>query len=85
MDKILSARVDEAIVQQIGVLASQLKITKKAVIESAIKLFSEHNGLNTENRIFEQTCGAWSREESIEETVNVSREAFNRSMKRYAQ
>lgn len=29
MDKILSARVDEAIIQQVGILAKELNTTKK--------------------------------------------------------
>jgi len=41
MDKILSARVDESVIQQIGVLAHELDTSKKAVIEAAIRMFSE--------------------------------------------
>jgi predicted transcriptional regulator len=38
MDKILSARIDEAVIRQIALLARELNTTKKAVIESAVKL-----------------------------------------------
>ena len=41
MDKVFSARVDEAIVNKIGVLARELHTTKKTIIERAVNLFLE--------------------------------------------
>jgi len=37
MDKILSARIDEEIIQKISLIASELKTTKKKVIETGIR------------------------------------------------
>ena len=45
MDKILSARIDESVINQIGLLARELNTTKKTVIETAIKLYSEQSDL----------------------------------------
>ncbi|MGB5685126.1 MAG: hypothetical protein WBM35_04895 [Candidatus Electrothrix sp.] len=83
MDKVLSARVDEAIIRQIGLLARELKTTKKAIIESAVRLYSEQSGLKKKIDVFETTCGSWNRSESPEETVNQARSAFRKSMERH--
>ena len=78
MDKILSARIDEA-----GLLARELKTTKKAVIENAVKLYLEQSGLKKKNDVFESTCGSWNRSEPPEETVCQARSAFRNSMERH--
>lgn len=83
MDKVFSARVDEAIIRQIGLLARELKTTKKAIIESAVRLYSEQSGLKKKIDIFETTCGSWNRSESPDETVNQARSAFRKSMERH--
>ena len=85
MDKILSARIDEAVIQQIGLLARELKTTKKAIIESAVRLYSEQSGMKKKIDVFEQTCGSWKRSESPEETVRQARSAFRKSMERHQQ
>ena len=69
MDKVLSARVDESIIQQIGLLARELNTSKKAIIEAAIKLYSEQTGLEEKIDVFENTCGAWKRSESPQENI----------------
>ncbi|WP_446008463.1 ribbon-helix-helix protein, CopG family [Candidatus Electrothrix sp.] len=83
MDKVFSARVDEAVIRQIDLLTRELKTSKKAIIESAIRLYSEQSGLRKKVDVFEQTCGSWNRSESPEETVNQARSAFRKSMERH--
>lgn len=85
MDKILSARVDEAIIQKIGVLARKLNTSKKAVIEAAIEQYSHQTGLGDSDDIIESTCGAWSRSETSQQSVVEARSAFNESMQRHHQ
>ena len=85
MDKVFSARVDEAIVSQIGVLARELHTTKKNIIEKAISLFSEKVKTDNNIDILDCTCGAWNREETAIEIVNISRNAFRKSMTRHHQ
>lgn len=82
MDKVLSARVDEAVLHRIGSLARRLGTTKKAVIEAAICAYAEKVEASGSGDIMEQTSGAWKREEPPEETVRRAREAFNRAMER---
>jgi hypothetical protein len=83
MDKVLSARVDESTVTRIGLLAAELHTTKKRIIESAVSLFSEKVAGEHNVDVFDLTCGAWDREESIDATVRGSREAFRKSMARH--
>ena len=83
MDKILSARVDEAVIQQVGLLARELKTSKKAVIEAAVRLYSEQIGLEKKIDVFENTCGAWKRSETPQESISKARSAFNESMERH--
>lgn len=82
MDKILSARVDESILQRIGVLAKQMGTTKKRVIEEAICLYAE-KVRSGEADAFDATLGAWSRRESPTQTVAKARKAFRQSMGRH--
>jgi hypothetical protein len=83
MDKILSARVDEAIIRRIGRMAQELHTTKKAVIEEAILSYAEKAGTKLGLDIFEETLGAWKRPESPAETVKQVRQTFRESMKRH--
>ena len=83
MDKILSARVDETTIQKIGLLAQKLKKTKKAVIEEAIRSYADQSTSGQAIDILDQTCGAWNRPESPQETVSWVREGFRKSMERH--
>ncbi len=83
MDKILSARVDESVVEQITLLAAELNMTKKAIIESAIKHYSEQKRMDKKINVFKKTCGIWKREKTAEESISEARLAFNKSMKRH--
>ena len=83
MDKIMSARVDEAVARQIGMLAKKLKITRKAVIENAIRVYS--NTIEAEHDVDPLThaFGCWKREEPPEETVKRVRGEFRKSQERF--
>ncbi|MBT4484727.1 MAG: hypothetical protein HOC71_13740 [Candidatus Latescibacteria bacterium] len=83
MDKILSARIDEEIIQKISLIASELKTTKKKVIETAIQEYAEKIGKNGKIDVLEMTLGAWNRDETAEETINSIKSAFKRTMVRH--
>ena len=83
MDKILSARVDEAIVSRIGMLAHRLKTTKKHIIEDAIGLYAAKIEEKGKLDILKQTFGTWNRKETAGETVEKARSAFRESMTRH--
>lgn len=82
MDKVFSARVDEAVVGRINSLARQLHSTKKQVIERAVELFARQVERERDTDALEQSFGVWKRDESAQETVETARTAFRRSMER---
>ena len=83
MDKIFSARVDESVIHQIGVLARQLGTTKKSIIEGAIRMYAEKIEGESNIDVLEQTLGAWHRAESTDKTIEKARKVFRNSMHRY--
>ena len=83
MDKILSTRVDESVVNRIGSLARRLRTSKKKIIESAIEMYAAQVDKEQDFDVFEHTCGAWHREESARQTVIKARKVFQRSMQRH--
>ncbi|MCK5497629.1 MAG: hypothetical protein KAI77_00420 [Gammaproteobacteria bacterium] len=85
MDKILSARVDESVIQQVGILARELNTSKKTIIETAIRLYSKQTGLEKKIDVFENTCQVWKRSETPQESISIARSAFNKSMGRHHQ
>ena len=85
MDKILSARVDEMILNKISFLAQKLHVSKKKVIEGAVQLYAQRMEAAGDMNVFEQTSGAWKRKETIEQTVTHAKSAFRKSMERHRQ
>ncbi len=85
MDKIFSARVDEATIQRIGLLARQLQTSKKNVIERAIVAYSEKVAKEQNFDVLEHTLGAWERDDTPQETVDKARNAFRESMQKHQQ
>ncbi len=83
MDKILSARLDEEVIQKINLIASELKTTKKSVIENAIQEYAAKIEKEGKIDLLEMTLGAWAREETADETVKSTKNKFQQSMTRY--
>lgn len=83
MDKILSARLDEAVVSQLHWLAQRLKTSKKNVLEKAIRHYAGEVEENESLDPFEKTCGAWKRRGKVEKEIGKIRQAFARSMTRH--
>jgi hypothetical protein len=85
MDKILSARVDEVVLNKISFLAQRLHVTKKKVLEGAVQMYAQRMESVGDMDVFAQTSGAWKRKESIDQTVTQAKSAFRKSMKRHQQ
>ena len=83
MDRVLSARVDESIVERISGLARQLHVSKKSVLERAVKALAEKVEAEGQGNVLDQTFGAWRRRESVGQTVKRARAAFQQSMERH--
>ncbi len=83
MDKIMSTRVDESISFLIDNLSQTLHTSKKNIVETAIRMYSEK--VNTQKKIdvFAETSGAWKRKESASTTIKNARKTFNSSFTRH--
>jgi hypothetical protein len=83
MDKVLSARVDEAVVRQIGLLAHQLRTSRKRILEGAVRLYAQSLSSNRDFDVLDHTFGAWRRSEKPAETVAAARRVFQQGMRRH--
>ena len=83
MDKIMSARVDEALVQRINMLSKKLNMTKKAIIENAVQHYAAKIESEQHIDILEHTLGSWRRNEPAVETVENIKQQTRRSLERY--
>ena len=83
MDKIVSTRMDEAVIQHIGMLARKLGTSKKAVMENAVRHYAEKIETELGLDIFLHTFGTWQRDESTGETVKLIKDAMRKSQERY--
>lgn len=83
MDKIMSTRMDEAVIQRIGMLAKKLGTSKKAIIEEAVRNYAEKIEVEQGVDVFSQTCGSWQREESASDTVRSIKSTMRKSQERH--
>ena len=82
MDKVLSARVDETVLNKITFLAHRLRVSKKKIIEGAVQMYARKMVSSGEMNVFQQTSGAWKRPETESQTVGRAKRAFRESMER---
>ncbi len=83
MDKIFSTRLDEDLIQQIDRFVKSRSITKKSLVENALRAYI--NGLNENLQLdmISQSFGAWQREETAEETWKRGKETLRRGFERH--
>ena len=84
MDRIFSARIADRTIRQIGDLSGKLHTSKKAVLEQAVELLEKKIGSEGKTDVFDQTLGAWHRQETPARTVSKAKEVFRKSMERHA-
>lgn len=82
MNRVFSARLDEAVVLRIDRLARTLKISRKSIVESAVSQYADQLERRGAEDVFEATSGAWQRREKPEVTVKKARRAFQASFER---
>ena len=83
MDRILSARIDDAVYRKIGALSAKMHVSKKSIIEQAVRQFERQTEQDSKTTVFDQTCGTRQREETAQETVDQIRVKFRDAMNRY--
>ena len=83
MDKIMSTRIDEAVIRHIGMLAKRLGTSKKAILENAVRYYAEKIEAEQGFDVLTHTFGSWQRDKSAAETVRTIKETMRKSQERY--
>jgi hypothetical protein len=81
MDKVFSTRLDETIVDELTRMSRRLGISKKRLLEEAIRLRAGRAGAGAD--VWAETCGAWQRRETPAGTIRKTRRAFEAGMQRH--
>jgi hypothetical protein len=82
MEKSLSARLDEAVLDELDRVTRRLSMTKKQFLEEAIRMRVQQLSDDERTDIWTETLGAWSRREKPETTILRTREKFRQSFER---
>ena len=83
MDKIMSTRIDEAVIRHIGLLAKRLGTSKKAVLENAVRYYAEKIEAEQGFDVLTHTFGSWQRDETAAETVQAIKDTMRKSQERH--
>ncbi len=83
MDKIMSTRMDEAVIRHIGMLAKKLGTSKKAILENAVRYYAEKIEAEQDFDVLTDTFGSWQRDEAAAETVQTIKDSMRKSQQRY--
>lgn len=83
MDKVLSARLDETVVDELNRATKRRGITKKQFLEEAIRAHVGQRKGKTAKDVWGETCGTWRRREPAPATIRRARTAFNATMTRH--
>jgi predicted transcriptional regulator len=83
MDKVLSVRVDETAIDELDRAARKLGVSKKQLVEEAIRLRVRETNQDDATDVWAETCGAWKRRESAGQLVRKARRVFTAAMERH--
>ena len=83
MDKIMSTRIDEAVIRHIGMLAKKLGTSKKAVLENAVRCYVEKIETEQGFDVLTDTFGSWQRDKSAAETLQTIKDNMRKSQERF--
>jgi len=83
MDKVFSTRLDEDLVHHIHRFAKEKGISKKSLMDRALRMYLHQISETVEYDIVSRAFGAWKRKETAEETHALARQVFNQSFTRH--
>jgi hypothetical protein len=81
MDKVLSARLDATVVDELDRMSRRLGVSKKTLLEEAIRMRARRTAASSGD-VWTDTCGLWRRREEPAATVRRVRRAFEQAMHR---
>ena len=76
MDKVFSTRLDDDLGRRVDRFAKERSLSKKALVEKALREYMDRFEPNHELDTIERSFGAWKRDESPEETWQWGRDRF---------
>ena len=82
MQKIFSARIDEAVLDEMHRVTRKLGMSKRQFLEEAIQLRARSLGGDAGGDVWSETLGAWRRAENPHATIRRARQAFRRTFDR---
>jgi hypothetical protein len=82
MQKIFSARLDEAVLDEMDRVTRKLRMSKRQFLEEAIHLRARGLSAERGDDVWSETLGAWNRHETSETTIRRARRAFRRTFDR---
>jgi hypothetical protein len=82
MQKIFSARLDEAALDEMDRVTRRLRMSKRQFLEEAIHLRARTLTAEDSADVWSETLGAWRRPEQPETTIRRARQAFRRTFER---
>ena len=85
MQKVFSARLDEAALDVLHRVTRRLGISKRQFLEEAIRLRAREADRTGAADVWGETLGAWSRRESPQTTVTRARRPWRRGFDRHHQ
>jgi hypothetical protein len=83
MQRMISTRLDEAVIDALDRTTRKLRIPKRQFIEDAIRARVEHLSATDASDPWQDTLGAWDRRESVAATIRASRGPFRRTFARH--
>lgn len=82
MQKVFSARLDEAVIDEMERVTRKLKMTKRRFLEEAISRQAKDLAGADESDVWSETLGAWRRKETPAATIRRARRSFEKSFTR---
>ena len=82
MDMIFSTRMDESVVYLVDSLSKKLGLTKKKLLEEAVRDYAKKTGEGGAVDVFTETSGSWKRSENPGDLRDSIKRKFGESMKR---
>lgn len=83
MDKVFSTRLDSNLIRKINIFAAKNSISKKTLIEKALRVFI-NNTDDLDSDIIDRSFAAWQRDETAEQTISTVKQAFREGFIRHA-
>jgi hypothetical protein len=83
MVKVFSARIDEKVLSELDRVTRRLGITKRQLLEEALRRHCEELCRETSADVWSETQGAWERREKPEVTVRKARRLIQQSFTRH--